>query len=81
MSHALLLMLLGALLVIVPLWLSRWRESGVTKPGSLRDGVQVAMQQSDPMLRNFFSGLRIGIELAGAIIFVIGALRAFGVSS
>jgi hypothetical protein len=81
MSNAMVLMLLGALLVVVPMWISRWREHGVVKPGSLRDGVQVAMQQSDPMLRNFFSGLRIGIEIAGAIVFVIGALHAFGIST
>jgi len=80
MNSALVLMLLGALLIIVPISLSRWQASRAGKPGSLRNGVQAAMDQSDPMLRNFFSGLRIGIELAGGIIFVIGVLRIFGVS-
>jgi len=44
MSSALVLMLLGALLVIVPIGLSRWQGSRAAKPGSLRDGVNVAMQ-------------------------------------
>ena len=73
-----LLIVIGLLCVIVPLSLSRWRDSG-GKPGGVRDRVQ-GMVRSEPARAHFFTGLRIGIEIAGVILIGIGVMRMFGVA-
>jgi hypothetical protein len=76
MGSAWLLILIGLLCVVVPMSLSRWRD-GTGRPGRLRDRVQGAVH-SQAATANFFTGLRIGIEIAGVILIVIGVLRALG---
>lgn len=78
MRDAWLLIVIGLLCVVVPLSLSRWRDSG-GKPGGLRDRVHGAVR-SEAATANFFTGLRIGIEIAGVILIGIGVMRMFGVS-
>ena len=77
MRDAWLLIVIGLLCVVVPLSLSRWRDSG-GKAGGLRDRVQGAVR-SEISTAHFFTGLRIGIEIAGVILIGIGAMRLFGI--
>jgi hypothetical protein len=79
MRNGLLLIVIGLLCVIVPLSLSRWRDSS-GKPGGLRDRVQ-GMVRSEPATAHFFTGLRIGIEIAGVILIGIGAMKLLGIWS
>jgi hypothetical protein len=74
-----LLIAVGALCVVVPIWLSHWDSSRPGKPGSIRDRVQGAVR-SEPATSHFISGLRIGIEIAGVILIGIGVMRMLGVS-
>lgn len=77
MHDAWLLIVIGLVCVVVPISLSRWRDSG-GKPGGLRDRVHGAVR-SEAATANFFTGLRIGIEIAGVILIGIGAMRLFGI--
>jgi len=73
-----LLIVIGLLCVVVPITLSRWRDSG-GRTGSLRDRVH-GMVRSEAATHNFFTGLRIGIEIAGVILIGIGVMRMLGVA-
>ena len=74
-----LLIVIGALLVAVPIGISRWEARRAGKPGGLRDRVQ-AIVRSEPTTMVFIAGVRIGIEIAGVILVAIGAMRALGVA-
>ena len=78
MHNAWLLIVIGLLCVVVPITLSRWRDSGGRR-GGLRDRVQ-GMVRSEPATHHFFTGLRIGIEIAGVILVGIGVMRMLGVA-
>jgi hypothetical protein len=77
MRNAWLLIVIGLLCVVVPISLSRWRDSA-GKRGSLRERVQ-GMVRSEPGTALFFTGLRIGIEIAGVILIGIGVMKLLGV--
>jgi hypothetical protein len=73
-----LLIVIGLLCIVVPISLSRWRD-GAGRPGSLRDRVH-GMVRSEAATANFFTGLRIGVEIAGVILIGIGVMRMLGVT-
>jgi hypothetical protein len=74
-----LLIVIGVLCVVVPVWLSRWEGGHNAKPGGLRDRVQ-GLTRSEPATGYFIAGIRIGIEIAGIILIGVGVMRMLGVS-
>jgi hypothetical protein len=74
-----LLILIGALCVVVPIFISRWEGGRAGKPGGFRDRVQGAVR-SEPATAYFVAGVRIGIEIAGVILIGIGLMRMWGVA-
>ena len=77
-SNPWVLILLGAVLLGVPMLLSLWQAGHPGKPGR---GLQAGIPGIDPTTgHSFLVGLRIGVELAGAILLGIGVMRALGVS-
>jgi hypothetical protein len=74
-----ILIAIGVALVGVPMWVSHWEAGRVGRRGGIRDRVQTIVR-SDPTTMHFIAGLRIGVELAGAILIGIGVMRIFGVA-
>lgn len=73
-----LVIFIGAVCVIVPLMISRWHHGNSGQPGGVRDRVHSAVQSEDGTAY-FFTGMRIGIEIAGVILIAIGVMRMVGV--
>jgi hypothetical protein len=75
-----ILILIGTALIGLPMLLAFLDAGHLGKPGRFRDAFQSAVRGIDPgTMHSFLTGLRIGVEAAGAILVGIGVMRSLGI--